>query len=253
MEKQHNIMASMVLLLLMVLPIQAIAVTKQAADESYIKGNYQQAINDYNDLLKKGASADLYYNLGNAYYRSDNIAMAILSYERALRLSPGDEDIRFNLQFANSKTIDKITPVDDNIFDTWYKSVVNFTNVDNWARTSIVCFILTLALILTYLFAHNLILRKVGFFCSIASFLIFIFSVLFAWQQKYDLEHSNGAIVMVSSISVKQSPVATSPDSFVIHEGTRVEITEDGIRGWSGIKTGDGREGWVKSSALEKI
>lgn len=253
MKKVYGILFLTLVLALILMPFKALAISKQNADDSYMKGNYQQAIADYNKLLQQGVSADLYYNLGNAYYRSDNLAMAILSYERALRLSPGDKDIRFNLQFANSKTIDKITPMDDNVFATWYGSIVNFTSVDNWAKTSIVCIILALILMLTYLFANRLILRKIGFFGSIGLLIVFVFSMLFAWQQKSDLEHSKGAIVMVSSVSVKQSPVASSPDDFVLHEGTRVEITENGIRGWSGIKTGDGREGWIKSSAIEKI
>lgn len=253
MKKIYDIFILALLSAFMLIPFRASAISKQNADDSYLKGNYQQAIADYNKLLQQGASADLYYNLGNAYYRSDNLAMAILSYERALRLSPGDKDIRFNLQFANSKTIDKITPMDTNVFVTWYRNVVNFTSVDNWARASIICIVLALILMLTYLFANRLMLRKIGFFGSIGLLIIFAFSMLFAWQQKSDLEHSKGAIVMVPSVSVKQSPVASSSDDFVLHEGTRVEITESGIHGWSGIKTGDGREGWIKSSAIEKI
>ena len=102
--------ATLLWLLLAVLTLPASAITKRDADEAYRKGNFQQAIDDYRELLHRGVSAELYYNLGNAYYRSDNLTQAILAYERASLLSPGDDDIRFNLQFARSKTIDKITP-----------------------------------------------------------------------------------------------------------------------------------------------
>jgi tetratricopeptide (TPR) repeat protein len=113
--------ATVVLLMLLVLiPSSSFAQKslKALGDEAYGKGNYQQAINDYEQLLKQGVSAEVYYNLGNAYYRSENITKAIINYERALLLSPGDEDIRFNLQLARSKTIDKITPESEMFFVT---------------------------------------------------------------------------------------------------------------------------------------
>lgn len=238
---------------LLLLPLTASAITKQDADFCYRKGNYQQAITDYNTLLKQGVSADLYYNLGNAYYRSDNLARAILCYERASQLSPGDKDIKFNLQFANSKTIDRITPANEVIFVTWYKGLVNFTSVDNWARLSIVSIVLALILMLIYLFTSRINLRKTGFYGSIAFLVIFALSTLFAYQQKSALEERTGAIIMAPSVNVKQSPVNNAADAFVLHEGTRVDITDNGMKGWKGIRVGDGREGWIKADAIELI
>ena len=237
---------------MLLLPISGFAITKQNADDAYRKGNYQQAIQDYNELLRKGVSADIYYNLGNAYYRSDNLANAILAYERALRLAPGDNDIRFNLQFASSKTIDKITPTDDNVFETFYKSLVNFTSVDCWARTAIVSIILALVLMLAYLFASRIIVRKIGFYGGLVFIVLFICSNIFAWQQKHDYEHRCGAIIMVPSVGVKSSPVSKSADAFVLHEGTHVEVT-DGMKGWKEIHVADGRDGWISPSAIEMI
>ena len=100
-------------------PLTSKAASKAAADSAYVNGNYQEAIKGYESLLKQGASAELYYNLGNAYYRTENITRAVLNYERALLLSPGDGDIRFNLQIARSKTIDKIVPESEMFFVTW--------------------------------------------------------------------------------------------------------------------------------------
>lgn len=251
--RKYTLLYIILSLVLLLLPTSVFAITKQNADDCYKKGNYQQAIIDYNELLRKGVSADLYYNLGNAYYRSDNLAHAILSYERALRLAPGDNDIRFNLQFANSKTIDKITPTDDNVFATWYKSVVNFTSVNNWARVAIFSIIVALILMLVYLFASRIIIRKVGFYGGIIFIVIFILSNVFAWQQKNDYEHRTGAIIMVPSVGVKASPVSKSADSFVLHEGTHVDVTDDGVKGWKAIRVADGREGWINPSAIEMI
>lgn len=244
---------SFVLMILMLLPLSANAITKQNADDEYAKGNYQQAIKDYQEILKTGVSSEIYYNLGNAYYRTDNITQALLAYERALQLSPGDNDIRFNLQYARSKTIDKITPETEMFFVTWYHSLVNFTSVDRWANTAIVSIVMALLLILVFLFAPQMWARKSGFYGSAAFLLLFAFANLFAFQQKHELETKQGAIVIAPTVNVKKTPAASGTDVFVIHEGTRVDITDRGMKQWRGIKLADGREGWLKTSQIEEI
>lgn len=244
---------SFVLMILMLMPLSANAITKQNADDEYAKGNYQQAIKDYQEILKTGVSSEIYYNLGNAYYRTDNITQALLAYERALQLSPGDNDIRFNLQYARSKTIDKITPETEMFFVTWYHSLVNFTSVDRWANTAIVSIVMALLLILVFLFAPQMWARKLGFYGSAAFLLLFAFANLFAFQQKHELETKQGAIVIAPTVNVKKTPAASGTDVFVIHEGTRVDITDRGMKQWRGIKLADGREGWLKTSQIEEI
>ena len=244
---------SFVLMILMLMPLSANAITKQNADDEYAKGNYQQAIKDYQEILKAGVSSEIYYNLGNAYYRTDNITQALLAYERALQLSPGDNDIRFNLQYARSKTIDKITPETEMFFVTWYHSLVNFTSVDRWAKTAIVSIVMALLLILVFLFAPQMWARKSGFYGSAVFLLLFAFANLFAFQQKHELETKQGAIVIAPTVNVKKTPAASGTDVFVIHEGTRVDITDRGMKQWRGIKLADGREGWLKTSQIEEI
>lgn len=244
---------SFVLMILMLMPLSVNAITKQNADDEYAKGNYQQAIKDYQEILKTGVSSEIYYNLGNAYYRTDNITQALLAYERALQLSPGDNDIRFNLQYARSKTIDKITPETEMFFVTWYNSLVNFTSVDRWANTAIVSIVMALLLILVFLFAPQMWARKSGFYGSAVFLLLFAFANLFAFQQKHELETKQGAIVIAPTVNVKKTPAASGTDVFVIHEGTRVDITDRGMKQWRGIKLADGREGWLKTSQIEEI
>ena len=244
---------SFVLMILMLMPLSANAITKQNADDEYAKGNYQQAIKDYQEILKAGVSSEIYYNLGNAYYRTDNITQALLAYERALQLSPGDNDIRFNLQYARSKTIDKITPETEMFFVTWYNSLVNFTSVDRWANTAIVSIVMALLLILVFLFAPQMWARKSGFYGSAVFLLLFAFANLFAFQQKHELETKQGAIVIAPTVNVKKTPAASGTDVFVIHEGTRVDITDRGMNQWRGVKLADGREGWLKTSQIEEI
>lgn len=254
-KKATSHVAHMILLIMMVfVSVSANAITKANADNEYLKGNYQQAIKDYEDILKGGkVNADIYYNLGNAYYRMDNITHAVLNYERALQLSPGDKDIRFNLQMARSKTIDKIAPESEMFFVTWYRSLVSFTSVDGWAYTSLVCLIASLVLLLLYLFASPVALRKLGFYGGMVTVVLFLLSTLFAFQQKIQFDNRCGAIVIAPSVTVKSTPQQAGKDVFTIHEGTKVTITDNTMHDWRGIKLDDGREGWIQTSRIEII
>ena len=253
MKKRRSAKTVTAVLLMLLLPLGAQAVTKAEADSAYAQGHYQQAITDYQALLKQGASADLYYNLGNAYYRSENITQAVLNYERALLLSPGDRDIRFNLQLARSKTIDKIVPESEMFFITWYHALVNLMSVDGWARTAIFSLALIIVLSLVYLFSQPMWLRKIGFFGGITLLVVFVLANVFASQQKQSLIHRKGAIVMSPSVTVKSTPAANGTDLFILHEGTKVTITDGSMRDWKEIRLADGKEGWIESKKIELI
>ena len=228
-------------------------VTKAMGDSAYVRQQYQQAIADYEALLKKGVSADVYYNLGNAYYRTDNITRAVINYERALLLSPGDPDIRVNLQLARSKTIDKIIPESEMFFVTWYRSLVNIMSVDGWATMSLVSLAIAIILALCYLFSGRVWMQKTGFFGAFAMIVIFGLSNLFAWQQKDQLVNRTGAIVISPAAAVKSTPANGGTDLFIIHEGTKVEITDSSMKEWKEVRIADGKEGWIKASMIEMI
>ena len=253
MKKKRSGKTTAVVLLLLLFPLGAGAVTKSEADSAYVRGQYQQAIADYEALLKQGGSAELYYNLGNAYYRTENVTKAVLNYERALLLSPGDRDIRFNLQIARSKTIDKIVPESEMFFITWYHALVNLMSVDAWARVALISLALVIVLLLVYLFASRIWLRKVGFFCGLVLLVLFVLSNIFAWQQKQNLLFRKGAIIMEPSVTVKSTPAKNGTDLFILHEGTKVSITDSSMRGWLEIRIADGKEGWVERNKLEEI
>ncbi len=253
-KRTHKKPKTLLLIVLMLFVSSSLfAITKKNADDEYRKGNYQQAIIDYEELLKKGSSASVYYNLGNAYYRTENITKAVLNYERALLLSPSDEDIRFNLEMARSKTIDKIAPSSEMFFITWYKSLVNLAGVDSWAKLSIISIAAALLLVLLYLFASHMLLRRIGFYSSIIFVVLFCLSSLFAHQQKMLLTHRTGAIVMSPSITLKKTPVSSSESLGIIHEGTKVDIIDDALKDFKQVKLSDGREGWVEASQIELI
>ncbi len=252
--KKHIRRSAVTLVLLFVsISLSAATVTRQQADSAYAQEHYQQAISDYETLLKQGVSAELYYNLGNAYYRTDQMPKAVLNYERALLLSPGDADIRFNLQMARSKTIDKITPESEMFFVTWYRSLVNLMSVDAWARTALIALAIAIILALAYLFSDRIWLRKVGFFGALLLVVVFLLSNLFAFHQKRKLTYRTGAVIMTTSVPVKSTPSKNGTDLFILHEGTRVTITDNSMKDWKEIRVDDGKEGWIETNKIEII
>lgn len=251
MKTRKNNRFAMLLFMLLV-SMASVAQDKAAADSAYAKEDYQTAISIYESLLSDNVSPELYYNLGNAYYRLDDMPHAILNYERALLLSPGDSDIRFNLQMARNKTIDKIIPESEMFFVTWYKSLVNIMGVDGWAILAIIMFALAAILILLYVFTDVVIIRKIGFFGASLSMIIFVVANVFAYQQGNKVTSYNGAIIM-STANVKSTPAENGTDLFVLHEGTRVDITDDSMNDWKEVRIADGKEGWIETKKLELI
>lgn len=231
----------------------ASAATKEEADSAYLRGDYQQAAKDYEEICSKVSDAEVYYNLGNAYYMTDNTTQAILAYERALLLAPGDADIRNNIEMARAKTIDKITPKPEMFFITWWHNLANLMSIDGWAVVAVVSVLLAIAMMLLYLFAGSIAARKAGFFVAVTAIIVFIFSNVFALKQKTERENHNGAIVITPSATLKKTPDHNSADAAVIHEGTKVIITDSTMKEWRGVRIADGRSGWIQATQIENI
>lgn len=232
---------------------QIVNATKAEGDSAYIKNDFASAIQIYESLLQQGEAPEIYYNLGNCYYKTDDIARAILNYARALLLSPGNTDIRANLEIARSKTIDKVTPVPEIFFITWIKSLVNSQSSDAWARTGIVSFLLLLVSLAIFFFTQHIKWKKIGFSAAILFLIVTVLSNLFASQQKSYLTNRNDAIILSPSVTVRSTPSESGTSLFVLHEGRKVEIKDNSMREWKEIRLEDGKVGWVPSSSIEVI
>ena len=228
--------------------------TKTLGDSLYIANDYAGAIAAYEEVIAtQREAADLYYNLGNAHYKNDEIAKAILNYERALLLAPGDDDINFNLTLAQSKIVDKVSEPYRIFFAVWIENVINLFAIDTWAVAAIVAFIIFLAAVLLFLFSNRMGLRKSGFIVALLSLVITIFANVAALHHYNKLTNRTAAIVMQPSVTAKSTPDNSGTDLFVIHEGRKVNITDDTMRGWKEIELEDGTIGWVPADVIEKI
>ncbi len=227
---------------------------KADADSAYAHEDFQKAAELYSQLLEcYGGSAQLYFNLGNCYYRQDSIARAILCYERARLLSPADDDIRFNLEMARAKTVDRVMPASEMFFVSLFHRLVLSFSLQTWAWLGLLMFIAMLCALAAYFFLPTLTGKKVGFYVAIVTLLICIFANIAAYQQLHKLEYRSNAVIMSSSVVVKSTPSQSGTDLFILHEGTRVEIKDNTMREWVEIQMSDGKEGWMERSDLEVI
>ena len=230
------------------------AATKAEADEMYEKEQYSDAAKIYETLLKSnGEAAEVYYNLGNCYYKMDNIPLAVLNYERAILLSPGDNDIRANLALARGKTIDKVVPPSEMFFVTWWRDLANSMSIDAWEILGITSFLLVLIGVALYLFRTRLWVRKVGIYGAMLFFVVTLISNLAALSQHLGLKYRNTAIILAPSVTVKSSPSDRSTDLFLIHEGSKVEILDSSMKEWMEVKFEEGKQGWIPVSTAEII
>lgn len=225
-----------------------------SAAQAYTQGLWQDAAAEYEQIRSLGLeSAAMYCNTGNAYYKSGNIPMAILNYERALKVDPSYEDARYNLEFLSGMIQDKIDPVPSFILAVWAEKICRLMDSDAWAVAFLVFLALTMAMVLLFLLASSAAGRKTGFSVGILTIILAVASLTFSLWQKNDYESNDAAVVMMPVAPVKSSPSAESSQNlFVLHEGTKVYVI-DQVGAWYNIELADGRQGWIKASEIEII
>ncbi len=222
-------------------------------NEYYMQRQYQMAEQSYSAVVAMGyESADLYFNLGNALYKQDKFAPAILYYEKALLLRPGDEDIKENLKLANARIIDKIDAIPEFFVKRWINGLRGIFSPDVWAVISLVLFVAGLAGILVSYLSLGTGLRKAALGTGLVFVFLSLLSVgLMATRIRYIQKHEY-AIIMSTSVTARSSPDEQSTNVFVLHEGTKVQVT-DSLLNWKEIRIANGNTGWIPGETIEEI
>ena len=225
----------------------------QKGNEFYKNNQYQLAIDEYNKLIKQGyEGASVYYNLGNAHYRLGKIGYAILYYEKALKFSATDEDIKHNLSLARLGMNDKVDTLPPFfIFNIWEGILASFS-VTGWTVIAYIVFILLLLCILAYFFSRSAAQQRISFFSGVG-FLILLLLTIVLLSVKMNKEFNiKDGIIVEASVIVKSSPDNSSKDEFIIHEGLKVRL-EDKVDDWVKIRLEDGKIGWIYENRVGQI
>lgn len=222
----------------------------QKANELYKNNQYQLAIDEYNKLVKQGyEGTSLYYNLGNAHYRLGKVGFAILYYEKALKFSPSDEDVKHNLALAKLNLVDKVDELPPFfIFNIWEGLLASFS-VSGWTIIIYIIFILLLLAVIAYFFSRSVTQQRISFFTGIGILVLLFLSIsLLAVKMNNEFNIKNG-IIVETSVIVKSAPDNSSKDEFSIHEGLKVRL-EDKVDDWVKISLSDGKVGWIIEKSL---
>ena len=261
-KKAKNGVATMLLALMMpmltmVVPMKAMAAETSLpaanADAAYRAADYRKALTLYQQDLQQGETMATYNNMGNAYFRMGNIPMAIYSYEKAHILAPMNDDVAHNIEIARKKTADRLQPESVMIFGKWYKAAVMSHSIDTWSYTATAALVVALLLFLVYLFVGSMVVKRFAFYSYTVLVALFLIANFCAWQRKAIIEAHDTAIVMQKEIHVKSSPTDKAPDACIVHEGTKVRITDKDMKQWYAIKLADGREGWIEAKAVKLL
>ncbi|NRF40458.1 tetratricopeptide repeat protein [Pedobacter sp. LMG 31643] len=222
-------------------------------NSQYAKAQYKEAVQSYQEVLNTGyKSAAVYFNLGNAYYKLGEMAPAILNYEKAYKITPGDQEIQLNLQLANLKIADKIEVVPEFFMAKWWKSLVLFFSAQVLSIFAVTFFLLGFALLIVYLFAISVSIKKPAFYAGIALLVLGLLSIFIVNAQSNYLNSSSQAIVFNGTVNVKSGPDDKSKTLFVIHEGTKVTIKQNDDN-WLKVELPNGNIGWIESVAIKEI
>lgn len=225
----------------------------EQANTLYNDGNYVEAIDRYKSILNNGEhSAALYFNLGNAYYKLNNIAPSIYYYEKALQLAPNDKDILNNIAFARNMTIDEIDTIPEVGFSKFVNNLTNVMSFDAWAKIAVGLVIVFVILFLSYYFSYATLKKRIAFVVSLAAISLACVSLVLAFH-KYNLEKNDKpAIVFAKEAQIKSEPNLRSAEAFKLHEGTKVQVL-DTVNNWKKIKLADGKTGWIVSDDIKAL
>jgi len=225
----------------------------QKANGLYQQGEYELALNIYKEITGVGfESPGLYYNMGNAAYRSNSIGYAILYFEKALKLDPSHDDARHNLEFVSRYRVDTFEEVPEMFWRSWARVLVQSLSEQTWSIMAMVLFLILLSSILIYLFSQKLIFKKVGFFIALIGLFLFVVSFFSALSSHRNIIRPEAGIILSPSVVVRSSPSDSGTELFILHEGTKLRVNEE-VSDWQNIRVIDGREGWIGSGEFGSI
>ena len=216
----------------------------------FTAGSYKEALQAWTDIYNTGyRSANLDYNIGNAYFKLNNIPYAILFYERAYLLKPADENINYNLQIARTLIVDRFQEIPELFFVKWYNFVSLFLSTNSWAKISITSFVFFLLLLSLYIYSRRYRYKVIGFWLAVFFIILSLTSLAFTVRNKSLVYDSHKAIISSPIVSGKSSPDKSGTDLFVLHEGTKVTV-EDEVGEWTEIRLSDGNKGWIPLNSI---
>ncbi len=225
----------------------------EKGNQSYQKEQYEQAITSYESVLASGKqSAELYFNLANSYYKLHKIAPAIYNYEKALQLSPNDVEIQTNLDFAQKMAIDEIKVIPKVGFKKWIADFTSTYYYDTWAWITVVFAFVFLAFFVGYYFSGTTFRKRiffVGMFLVLMAIAISVFAGIF---EKNRLTNEKPAIIFAETAPLKSEPKVASPETVVLHEGTKVYVLES-IANWKKVQLTDETTGWIASESIKEL
>jgi tetratricopeptide (TPR) repeat protein len=267
--KNKILLISLLLIAFIASIARATTPTVISADSAYNNHNYDEAIAIYNKVkAAEGDSPQLLYNLGNAYAQKKDYGHAILNYERARKLDPSNNKIKNNLEYITSKVDDlnkadlrgkqrNITPDDESFFSQLYNIYAVNSSTNTWAMLSAILFILSLVAVAIYLFAVNIILRKIGFFGGITCILLSIICIVFAFSAAKEFNsHEEGVIIAYKQQLLTEPNANSSTSSTPLNAGTKIKIImiekkNDNI--WYKVRLNSDFTGWIESNDVEVI
>ena len=225
----------------------------QQGNEFYQQGDYQKAAEQYELALQSGYESEkLYYNIGNAYFKLNNIARSILNYERAKKLAPRDEDIKVNLQLAQLHVVDKIVTPPPFYFTRIWHQIKNYFSIDQLSFFTIIFYVLTISVFIVKLLIKKETVQKFSYYALLPSFIIFLIFCGLLFSRIHEEKTNVEGIVMTEKVEVLSSPSEDATEVFALHEGVKIKVNQRSGQ-YFRISLPDGKVGWLPQSALEVI
>lgn len=247
-----------ILFLLLITVTQA--VFSQDVDSLFVTANdlyKNERIEDAIALYKKieaqnVVSSELFYNLGNSYYKLNKVGPSIYYFEKALQLNPLNEDVKNNLIFAKRLALDNIESLPQTVFQKFNTNYLQKLSYNQWAIVVVCLSFVSALLFLLYYFSYSSAKKRLFFVTSVICFLMLLISIFVTYNQFNFTKNNKKAIVFSEKTEIRNAPTLNSEKVFTLHEGTKVLVL-DAVDNWKKIKLADGKLGWVIATEIKEL